>query len=189
MDNLKFERWATAVGLDRYGVISSLVSRSLTPAEYNEEMARTVASYHLFKSNERELQFSLRTIQRWVSWYLYGHCNDNGVRTSETGIDALKPARRSDCGSVRMIRDEIVDLAVRLRSEEPSRSTATLIGLIQAEYAARGEEAPHIVERFSPIRAPVSQCGVAGRLEPGHRAAGPGRARQDAHDTPARVHR
>jgi transposase InsO family protein len=134
------------VGLDRYGTISSLVNRSLTPLEYNLELERVVASRHLFKSNGRELTFSLRTIQRWVEWYLLGHCDEVGNRTSDPGIDALKPARRSDCGSVRMISDQVVELAVRLRSEEPSRSTSTLIALIDADYAGRGEEAPHIVE-------------------------------------------
>jgi len=146
MEQSEFERWAMTVALDRYGVISPLVSRSLTRAEYQLELGRVAGSRHLFKSNSRELTFSLRTVQRWASWYSLGHRNERGEVISEPGVDALKPARRSDCGSVRMISDDIVEQAVRLRSEEPSRSTAALIGLIQADYTTRGEEAPHIVE-------------------------------------------
>lgn len=146
MENLEFERWAMTVALDRYGVISPLVTRALTSSEYRRELGRVVGCRHLFKSNNRELTFSLRTVQRWVSWYLLGHRNERGDVISEPGVDALKPARRSDCGSVRMISDDIVEQAVRLRAEEPSRSTATLVNLIQADFASRGEEAPHIVE-------------------------------------------
>lgn len=146
MEDKIFDNWATTVALDRYGVISPLVNRLLTPSERNEELKRAATSRHFFKSNNRELTFSDRTIQRWVSWFQSGHSDEAGVRTSEPGLDALKPARRSDCGSVRMISDEVVELAIRLRSEEPSRSTPTLIELIRADYVARREEVPHIME-------------------------------------------
>ncbi len=146
MKDVSFERWAMTLALDRYGVIASLVNRTMTTTEYRQELGRVVSSVHKFKSSGQELRFSLRTVERWVRLYTTGRWNNQGVLFRGPGVDALMPARRSDCGSVRMISDEVVEMAVRFREEEVSRSTAVLIELILADFAMRGEEAPHIVE-------------------------------------------
>lgn len=142
MDNKAFERYALTVALDRYGVISSLVKCQMTVAEHRKELKRVAGSLHKFDSIGKEIKVSLRTVQRWCDWYRHGHKTEEGVLVSCPGLDALKPARRSDCGEARVLTPEIVERAVRLRAEEPSRSTNTLIDLIVAEYEARGEAAP-----------------------------------------------
>lgn len=53
-------------------------------------------------------------------------------RFRQRGLDGLKPpARRADAGALKALAPEMLTLAVRLREEEPRRSTATLIALLE----------------------------------------------------------
>jgi transposase InsO family protein len=143
MDHPTFDHFATAVALDRYAVIAPMATRTLDLLEYSEELKRTANAVHHFRSSSRDVKFSTRTVQRWYRWYVQGR--EIGAR-QVIGIDALKPARRCDCGAARQLPAKILEQAERLRREEPSRSTSTLISLIEADYETRGETAPPIVE-------------------------------------------
>jgi len=141
-----FEEIAMAVALDRYAVIAPLVARQLSLVEYYSERRRVLSSRHKFQSNGKEVVVSERTLQRWVDWYRNGHRTEAGAWICGPGLDALKPPRRSDFGMARVLTPEIVERAIRLRSEEPTRTTRTLVDLIRNESLARGEEAPAIEE-------------------------------------------
>jgi len=147
MEYSSFDGYAEAVALDRYDVISPLVKRKLTDAERSREVVRIAASLHILKnSTGKTVSLSPKTIERWYGWYDRGRRSDRGELLHPPGFDALKPARRSDCGVARALSDDILERAERLRREEPSRTTRMLISLIRAEHELDGKTPPPIVE-------------------------------------------
>lgn len=137
------DKQAIELALARYSVIAPLVCRSLTASEYREEVARIVACTHKFPG-EVEKTVSGRTVQRWHEWYRRGRSSTEGVVATPAGLDALKPVLRMDRGTSRVLSPELIEKAIRLRREEPCRSTRTLVNLLQAEAVERGEEPPDI---------------------------------------------
>lgn len=142
MNDKEWERWAEDTAIARYAVIAPLVSRKLTQAEYRAEFQRVISAIHEFPDGERVI--SRRTLSRWVDWFRKGHKNRAGERDSKPGFDALKPTRRIDHGQTRVVAPEVVEQAVRLRAEEPGRSTPTLVDLLRSNALAQGKEPPDI---------------------------------------------
>lgn len=98
------------VALHRYAVISPLVE-SEVPAGGQAELLRRVGSEHGLAPD---------TVWRWAKRFRAG------------GLDALRPAaHRSDRGRLAAFSDAWLDEAVRLREEEPRRSTHTIIALME----------------------------------------------------------
>jgi len=69
----------------------------------------------------RERRFSARTLWSWWSAYKRG------------GLEALLPRERSDKGVPREITPELLSAAVAKRQEVPSRSTTTIIDILERE--------------------------------------------------------
>lgn len=136
------------VALARYAVIAPLVCRELTKKEFDAEARRVVAATHWFPQGDREQgvkkRVSGRNLRRWVRWYKDGR-HFKG-REIPPGLEALTPPGRADRGKPRVLTAELVERAIRLRAEEPSRNTAGLVELLQAEAIAREEEPPDILE-------------------------------------------
>lgn len=139
------DKRAMDVALARYAVIAPLIRRPLNREEYRAELRRICRGRDLLEG-EVAVTVSPRTLARWLEWYRKGHITEAGVVLCKPGFDALKPRPRSDCGQTRAIDSALIDRAVELRAQEPARTTATLIRLIQAELEARGEIAPDIDE-------------------------------------------
>lgn len=133
-----------ALALARYSVIAPLVSREYNKKAYDDETRRIVAQSHLFPDGVLK-RVSRRNLRRWVEWYREGRTLPDG-REIARGFDALRPVSRMDSGDPRVLSAALVERAVRLREEEPGRTTAALVKLLQAEALARGEEAPEIRE-------------------------------------------
>lgn len=143
MNPQQWERHATDLALCRYAVIAPLVTRSLSKGEYRLEFHRIVSAVHKFPDGERMV--SERTLRRWCDWYRNGHLNEEaGERDSVPGVDGLKPSRRIDLGQPRVLKPATLEQAVRLRAEEPGRSTPTLIDLIRQDAEEKGEEPPEL---------------------------------------------
>jgi transposase InsO family protein len=145
MNHAEWERHADDVALARYSVISPLVCRQMGPADRLRTKQEILASVHLFPDGKSKM-VSRRCLERWCKWYEKGHINEDGELVTEPGIEALRPIPRHDNGVPRVLDEEIVSRAIDLRREEPSRNTAALIELLQAEAARRGEELPAIQE-------------------------------------------
>lgn len=144
MGNTAYEEHATQVALARYAVIAPLVTRTLTRGQHQGEKVRILSCMHKFPDGERWVKE--RTLRRWMEWYQNGHRTHDGVLVCGPGVDALKDAPRDDRGTTRVLSPEIINLAVRLRAQEPARTTQMLIALIGADFAARNEEVPNIEE-------------------------------------------
>lgn len=140
-----WERHADDLALARYSVISPLVCRQVSHCERIRLRAEILAAVHLFPDGKTR-RVSRRCLNRWCHWYLHGHTTDDGETVTESGIEALRPLPREDKGTARVLDDNIVDLAVQLRREEPSRNTSTLIELIKTAATTQGKPAPQIVE-------------------------------------------
>lgn len=105
------EQQRTAIALHRYAIIDDLVGVDLACGEKStllEELATTHG-------------ISVSTIKRYVRYY------------EESGFDGLLPKTRSDAGASRAIPPEALEIAFRLRRELPSRSTPTIIRMLEQE--------------------------------------------------------
>lgn len=145
MNSIEIERAADDLALARYAVISPLVCRQMTPAERQEVRAEILASIHVFPGDAGK-PISSRCLERWCNWYRHGRPNKHGERITAPGIEALRPLTRLDKGKARVLEESLIGRAVALRREEPSRTTSTLVSLLQAEAAEAGREVPKIEE-------------------------------------------
>lgn len=98
------------VALRRYAAIAGLVDAE-TPPGGQAAVLRELAAAHRRHPD---------TLWRWARRFRQG------------GLDGLKPpVRRADAGTLKALAPQILTEAVRLREEEPRRSTATLIALLE----------------------------------------------------------
>lgn len=132
------------LALARYGVIASLICREWTKAEFDAEVRRIISTAHRFPGSVMK-RVSARNLRRWVKWYKEGR-ELKGGRKIPSGMDALRAIVRDDCGVPKVLAPELIERAIRLRAEEPARTTATLVELLKAEALARGEDVPAIEE-------------------------------------------
>lgn len=145
MNESDWERHRDDVALARYAVIAPLVNRVLGGAERTLVRAEILKSVHQFPGGHSQ-RISCRCLERWFNYYKYGHLNTDGEVVSEPGILALRPIARNDKGKPRAIEIGLVDRAVELRREEPSRTTSAIIELLQTAARAAGQAELSICE-------------------------------------------
>jgi transposase InsO family protein len=145
MNQAEWERHALDVAVARHGVIAPLVSRTMTEEERAQVMRQVLDAVHRLPGG-REGRVSARSVRRWCRWYAEGHRNDKGELVSEPGLEALKPQGRTDRGVPRRADPALVERAVRLRQEEPKRTTGTILEILKREALARGEQPPDVRE-------------------------------------------
>jgi transposase InsO family protein len=109
-----------AVALFRFAIISDLDIETLPRGERSARLV-DLASRTYRVPEGRERQFSVRTLWTWWSAY------------RRQGLDGLLPHRRADRGTPRTLTPELLDAAIALRREVPSRSTATLIDILETQ--------------------------------------------------------
>jgi len=108
----------TRVALFRYGVIAPLLAPDLEPDERRRIRERILARTHAAAGEGRARKVSPRTLRRWLRAY------------RESGFSGLRPKERRDRGRPRGIRPEVLEKAVALREEVPSRSTRQIIDIL-----------------------------------------------------------
>lgn len=107
----------TLVALARWGVIEELTGKEVSAAQRGRLVSELAGRVHR-GVDEVPMRVSVRTIYRWWQAWRSG------------GFEALKPARRCDAG-VRRIDDQVIDLAVALRREQPARSGAHIAQIVR----------------------------------------------------------
>jgi putative transposase len=112
------------MALARYEIIAPLVSRPLSRNEHGRLALELSQQVHDFPGGAR--RFHRRTITRWA--HNYRTCPAEG-RLGK--LQALMADPRSDKGKPRVVDPEIIEKAVILRLEEPSRSTEMLLTLLE----------------------------------------------------------
>ena len=116
------EERRTQIALFRYGLIVALLHR---PLERGEIMAhlRAVATQTYQIPYSTRTTVDEETIWRYLARYRKG------------GFEALKPQPRADRGQARRIPEDVIQKAVALREQIPSRSAATIIQILQRDPA------------------------------------------------------
>lgn len=111
------------VALARYEIIAPAARQDMTGAERGCILEDLSGRAHDYPGGSRK--FHRRTLERWAFAYL---------RSSEEGrlgkLQALFPHPRCDKGKGRVVTPEVIEQAVRLRREDPSRSTGTILELL-----------------------------------------------------------
>ena len=115
MDQQKRTDWARF----RFSVIAPLVCRKLSE-EQRRRLRREILQQTFITPDGYEKRIAPRTLNDWVG------------RHRKFGFDGLLSMSRNTLGSTRAISKELLDRAVELRHEEPTRSVKMILRLLQA---------------------------------------------------------
>jgi putative transposase len=102
----------------RFSVIAPLVCRKLSE-EQRRILRREILQQTFITPDGHEKRIAPRTINEWVA------------RHRKSGFDGLLTFSRNTLGSTRAISKELLDCAVELRREEPTRSVKMILRLLQ----------------------------------------------------------
>ncbi len=105
--------------LAKYAVIAPLVCRDLPPDEREGVRKQILAAQHKFPG-DKLVTVSPRTLREWCQIY------------RKVGISGLLPQPRKDRGKPRAVPQEVLDRAMALRRELPSRSAERICDMIAA---------------------------------------------------------
>jgi putative transposase len=112
---------AVTLALFRYGVLAPLVEReAYEPGERSRLLAEIAEGTH-YRPGRGPVRISRRTIYAWLA------------RWRSSGIEALRPQRRRDAGTRRVLADAVLERAIELRQEQKKRKTRTLIDILGRE--------------------------------------------------------
>ncbi len=114
------------VALHRYGVIAEAANPRLGPHERGALVRQLSSRPHLHPDGS-ERHYSRGTIDRWLRAWRSG------------GLEALRPAPRSDTGAVRA-HPELYAEAAALRLELPSRSAAQIASILYHRHGIKVAE-------------------------------------------------
>ena len=109
-----------AIALFRKQLLEDLIESDLPRGEISARLAE-IAAKAVVLPDGRDRCYSLRTLWSWWSAY------------RKQGLTGLLPAERSDKGVPREITPELLALAIEKRKEVPSRSTLTIIDILERE--------------------------------------------------------
>ena len=133
---MKDQKLATEIAEDRMALIAPLLSQNM-----DKDAVKAIRT----EICERN-QISSRTLERYLSAYLNG------------GFEALKPqSRRAE--SKFKIPQELLDEAIQLRRELPSRSIPTIIQILELE----GKAAPGFLKRTT-LQDALSRAGYSSSM-------------------------
>ena len=107
----------TEIALFRYGLVAPLIHDPPPPGHQERRLRQIAAKSYTIPASTRT-RVSITTLRRYLKAYREG------------GFDALRPKSRADKGVPRAFPPEVVDRAVALREEQPSRTTQTLVDIM-----------------------------------------------------------
>lgn len=103
--------------LRRFMLISPLLESTLPAADASARRRALLAT----RMPDGRPVLSPRTLRRWLEAYHLG------------GLDALRPRHRRDCGVVKTITPDVLDAAIALKEELPTRSVRALLEILEQE--------------------------------------------------------
>jgi len=107
----------TEIALFRYGLIAPLV-HDPPPGGQQEQRLREIAAKTYRIPGSTRTRVSVTTLRRYLKTY------------RENGFEGLRPAPRADEGTPRAFPQEVLDKAIALREEQPTRTTQTLVDIL-----------------------------------------------------------
>jgi len=130
-DHRRDDERALLLALFRYGVIAELVEREDFGSGERSVFVREQAAKEHYLPGRGSKSFAERTIYNWLASYRDG------------GLTALLPRRRKDLGASRVLSEEVIERAIRLRLELPTRWTSTLLDILRLEKLLDPDAMPH----------------------------------------------
>jgi putative transposase len=118
------ETWRTEVALFRYTLILPLLRHERARDGTKLSLRAAIAATSHTIPHSRRHTVSVPTLRRWEKAYRDG------------GFEALKPHPRRDRGAARTISPQTLDRAEALKRELPSRSSRTVIDILQRDQTA-----------------------------------------------------
>src|SRR5713101_2035895 len=124
------------LALFRFAIISDLDIEALPRGQRSARLTE-LATRTYRAPDGRERRLSLRTLWTWWSAY------------RRHGLEGLLPRHRRDRGTPRALVPELLEAAIALRREVPSRSTATLIDILATQQrVVRGQLRRATLDRY-----------------------------------------
>lgn len=102
----------------RYGLIAPVVTRKLSPGE-QAAILREIASHAYDIPFSKTRTVSLRTLERYIQAYREG------------GWEALLPLERADKLQCKQIAPDVLEKAIALKQENPTRSVRQIIAVLE----------------------------------------------------------
>lgn len=128
--NYRDDDRAILIALFRYGVIAPLLDQeTFAPGEVLA-LVRQIASVKHHLPGKGPVRVAERTVFAWLASYRQG------------GVEALRPRRRKDHGTSRVIDEATLVRAIQLRKEGDHRWTSTLIDTMRREGTLT-DKVPH----------------------------------------------
>jgi len=112
---------ALQVALFRYGVVARLVEAEAGAGAGVAARVREIAGEPHYLPGRGPVRVSERTVYAWLAAFRKG------------GVEALRPAVRKDRGESRAVEAHVLARAIRLRREQPRRTTTTLLDILVRE--------------------------------------------------------
>jgi putative transposase len=112
---LKPKDHAEQVALFRADIIGALVRRDLARGERRAELVRLSGERYRPPGADHTRTYSFPTLERWYDAYRKG------------GLDALRPAPRSDRGRARDLPEQTRQLLLDIRRERPAASASLIV--------------------------------------------------------------
>lgn len=127
---------AITYALFRYGVIAEAVEAQRVAADGDAadsvtDAVRQAAARRHYLPGRGPITVTERTLWSWLARY------------RDLGIEGLTPKRRKDRGTRRALSDELLRRAIKLRTEQPGRTTKTLIDILRLEGRLDGVPSFH----------------------------------------------
>jgi putative transposase len=114
------EERRTQIALFRYALIAPLLNRPLERGEITAHLKAVAAQTHRIPYSSRS-RLDEETIWRYLARFRAG------------GFDSLKPQPRADKGKSRRIPEQVIQKAIALRQELPTRSANTIIQILKRD--------------------------------------------------------
>lgn len=120
----------TEIALFRHGLIASLVFGSLSAGEL-EKALREIAGKTYAIPHSTRTRVGISTLRRYFKLY------------QKSGFDALRPPERSDRRKPRVFSSRVLEKAIELREQQPSRTTTMIVHLLKRDPELKGIELPN----------------------------------------------
>jgi putative transposase len=122
---------AILLALFRYGVIAPLLEGEDFARGAKTALVREIAAQTHHLPGRGPIQVKQRTVWAWLRHYHWG------------GIEALRPKWRKDKGMPRVLSEQVIQRAIRLRKENPRRWTSTLLDILTRDGTLKRGAVPH----------------------------------------------
>lgn len=144
------EEKRTQIALFRYGLIAPLLHHPLERGEIGAHIKACATQTHQIPYSKRT------TVNAETIWRYY-------ARFRKGGFDALKPQLRADANKPRRIPEYVIQKAIALREELPSRSAKTIVEILRRDPAIPADLklVPHTVSLILNKRGKSRESVVA----------------------------